>query len=145
MMAVRGWLISWAAPATRVAEGGQLLFLHKLALQALLALVSAARFLQQGHECLVLEKLAQEYERSQQQHGGQDGENAEGAGGRGGVVQQDGPDAQHGKRQEGQHGEAREDLPPARMQVEFAICRFQSRADKAVAAIQATVAISGMS
>ena len=45
-----------------IAKRSQLFFLDKLALQPLLALVSAAGFLQQGHECLVLKKLSQEYE-----------------------------------------------------------------------------------
>ena len=55
----------------QIAQRSQLLFLHKLALQVLLALVAAAGFLQQGHQRLVLEILAQEYERPQKQHRGQ--------------------------------------------------------------------------
>ena len=77
MMALQGMVDLVGGSRDQVAQGSQLLFLHQLALQALLAFVTAARLLQQGHERLVLEILAQENESSQQQHRGQHGEDAE--------------------------------------------------------------------
>ena len=83
----------------QVSQRSQLLSLHQFALQTLLALVSLARLLQQGHQSLVLDILPQKHERSQQQHRHQHGRNPEHAGGRSRLIEQYGPQSQSRQRQ----------------------------------------------
>src|SRR5580704_8566700 len=103
----------------QVSERSEFLSLYELILQTLLVLVSPARLLQQRHESLVLDILAQKHERSQQQHRNQHGASPEDAGGLGRFVEPYGPQPQHRQRQERQHGQPRNYFLPSRVETEL--------------------------
>ena len=86
MMAFRGWLISWAAPATRLPSEASFSFCTSWS-EALLALVGAARLASSDIRVWSC-KYWRRNTKLQYQHRGQDGENAENARGAGEPVEQ---------------------------------------------------------
>ena len=130
----------------QLAQRGQFLSLHQMALQALLVLEAAPRILQQMDQRLVLQILAHEHEHAQHQHRRQYGKEAKRPRRSRRVVPSVGPQSQYRQGKNRQHRQPQRHRAPFVVRVVGAAASgCHSRAVSAVAAIQLTAPISGTS